>query len=341
MPVPAELRIRRVAVVGTGVIGASWVAAFLAAGLDVVATDPAPGAEARLTEAVERHWPVLTELGLASGASCKRLRFTADLAEALADADFVQENGPEREDFKIDFFARMDALAPPRAILASSSSGLLVSRMQSACARPGRVLLGHPFNPPHLIPLVEVIGGERTDAASIDRAMAFYAAIGKRPIRIRKEVKGHVANRLQAALWREAFHLAAEGVASVEDIDTAIAHGPGLRWALLGPFMALDLSGGEGGMAHLLDHLGGPIEQWWLDLGAPRMTPEVKAAVIAGTAAARHAPRADIEAARDRLLIGLLQAKARLGEPNAPAGGTGTGAATAAPAGLASPCTPA
>ncbi|WP_085318253.1 3-hydroxyacyl-CoA dehydrogenase NAD-binding domain-containing protein [Derxia lacustris] len=310
--------IRRVAVVGTGVIGASWAACFLAAGLDVTATDPAPDAEAKLRAAVARHWPVLTQLGLAPGASPERLRFDADLGAALADADFVQENGPEREDFKIDFFARMDALAPPEAILASSSSGLLVSRVQSACRHPERVVLGHPFNPPHLIPLVEVIGGERTSEACVERAMAFYAGIGKRPIRIRKEVKGHVANRLQAALWREAFHLAEQGVASVADIDTAIAQGPGLRWALLGPFMNLHLSGGAGGMAHLLDHLGGPIEQWWLDLGDPRMTPALKAAVVAGVAEAQQQPRERIEAARDALLIELLRARTRLGEPNRP-----------------------
>jgi 3-hydroxyacyl-CoA dehydrogenase len=306
--------VRRVAVVGTGVIGASWAAWFLAQGLDVDATDPSPGAEARLREAVAQHWPTLERFGLAQGASMERLRFHASLEDALRDADFVQENGPERLDFKIDLFRRMDAAAPLHAILASSSSGLTVSGMQSGCAHPERVVLGHPFNPPHLIPLVEVIGGERTSADAVERAMAFYAAIGKRPIHVKREVKGHIANRLQAALWREAFHLVNEGVASVADIDTAIAHGPGLRWAVMGPFMNLHLSGGAGGIAHVLAHLGGPIEDWWKDLGAPLMTEELKAKVADGVAEELGARRvAELESARDVLLLNLIRAKADTG----------------------------
>ncbi len=226
----------------------------------------------------------------------------------------MQENGPERMDFKIDLFRRMDAAAPPDTILASSSSGLAISGVQSGCAHPQRVVLGHPFNPPHLIPLVEVIGGEQTSAEAIERTMAFYAAIGKRPIHVKREVKGHIANRLQAALWREAFHLVNEGVASVADIDTAIAHGPGLRWAVMGPFMNLHLSGGAGGIEHVLAHLGGPIEDWWKDLGAPSMTADLKQKVTRGRGRANWAharDRADLEAARDTLLLNLIRAKAR------------------------------
>ncbi|MDR6534490.1 3-hydroxyacyl-CoA dehydrogenase NAD-binding domain-containing protein [Variovorax soli] len=306
--------IARVAVVGTGVIGASWAAWFLAQGLDVEATDPSPGAEARLREAVAQHWPTLERFGLAEGASADRLRFHAALEDALREADFVQENGPERLDFKIDLFRRMDAAAPLHAILASSSSGLTVSGMQSGCAHPERVVLGHPFNPPHLIPLVEVIGGERTSAEAVERAMAFYAAIGKRPIHVKREVKGHIANRLQAALWREAFHLVEQGVASVADIDTAISQGPGLRWAVMGPFMNLHLSGGAGGIAHVLAHLGGPIEDWWKDLGSPLMTAELKQQVAEGVAAAlgdRH--ERELERARDALLLNLIRAKSASG----------------------------
>jgi carnitine 3-dehydrogenase len=306
--------ITRVAVVGTGVIGASWAAWFLARGLDVDATDPSQGAEARLREAVAQHWPTLERFGLAQGASVERLRFHASLEDALREADFVQENGPERLDFKIDLFRRMDAAAPLHAILASSSSGLTVSGMQSGCAHPERVVLGHPFNPPHLIPLVEVIGGERTSADAVERAMAFYAAIGKRPIHVKREVKGHIANRLQAALWREAFHLVEQGVASVADIDTAISHGPGLRWAVMGPFMNLHLSGGAGGIAHVLAHLGGPIEDWWKDLGSPAMTEALKQQVAAGVAAElgeRH--ESELERTRDTLLLNLIRAKAASG----------------------------
>jgi carnitine 3-dehydrogenase len=300
-----------IGVVGTGVIGASWAAYFLARGFEVSASDPMPGAEARLREAVRAHWPILEQMGLADGASPDRLRFSADLMEALAGVDFVQENGPEREDLKLALFREMDALLPADVILASSSSGLLMSRVQEACAHPERVVLGHPFNPPHMIPLVEVIGGALTSNETVERAMAFYAAIGKRPIHVRKEVPGHIANRLQAALWREAFHLVEQGVASVADIDTAIAYGPGLRWALMGPFLNMHLSGGAGGMRHMLDHLGGPIESWWADLGTPTLTEALKEQICAGVddaLAGREA--AALAPARDALLAGLIEAKA-------------------------------
>ena len=304
--------IRHVAVVGTGVIGASWAAFFLARGLDVTATDPAPGAEQRLREAVQRHWPTMQRMGLVDGASPGRLRFDAELERALDGCDFVQESGPERADFKADLYARMDAATPPQVLLASSSSGLPVSGMQVRCKTPQRVVLGHPFNPPHLIPLVEVGGGDATSPDSIQRAMDFYAALGKRPIHVRCEIAGHIANRLQAALWREAFHLVEQGVASVSDIDTAIAHGPGLRWALMGPFMNLHLSGGQGGMQHLLEHLGGPIESWWRDLGNPAMTAALKDSVVQGVAEARGMRREEeLERTRDELLTDLIRAKAQ------------------------------
>lgn len=302
--------ISRVAVVATGVIGASWVAHFLAHGLDVVAHDPAPGAEARLRDEVARHWPVLARLGLVPGASQDRLVFEPDLERALEGVQFVQENGPEREDFKQTLFARMDACLPADVILATSSSGLPITKIQAHCRHPERVVLGHPFNPPHLVPLVEVVGGEETSAETVERTLAFYRAIGKQPIHGRREVPGHIANRLQAALWREAFHLVDQGVATVADIDAAIAHGPGLRWALLGPFANLHLSGGAGGIEHLLAHLGGPIESWWDDLGTPRMTPQLKAKVARQVAEALgDQPIASIQAARDDLLVALLQGK--------------------------------
>ena len=302
--------VKRVAVVATGVIGASWAAYFLARGLDVAATDPSPGAEERLREVVAAHWPTLERQGLAPGASLARLAFQARLEDAVAHADFVQESGPERADFKAELFRQIDAAAPAHAILASSSSGLSVTAMQALCARPDRVVLGHPFNPPHMIPLVEVGGGEQTAPESIARAMAFYTAIGKRPIHVRREIKGHIANRLQAALWREAFHLVNEGVAKVADIDTAIAHGPGLRWALMGPFMNLHLSGGAGGVAHVLAHLGGPIESWWQDLGAPAMTDALKQQVAQGVAEELgQRTTEDLARTRDALLLDLLRAK--------------------------------
>jgi 3-hydroxyacyl-CoA dehydrogenase len=304
--------IGRVAIVGTGVIGASWAAHFLAHGLDVVATDPAPGAEDRLRADVAAHWPVLEGLGLAEGASPERLRFVADPGDAVADADFVQENGPEREDVKHALFAVLDQATRPDVILASSSSGMLPTTIARGCpAHPERVVIGHPFNPPHLIPLVEVVPGEQTSPGTVDRAVAFYTAVGKRPIRLRQELPGHVANRLQAALWQEAYSLVERGVATVADIDTAISHGPGLRWAVLGPFANQHLSGGPGGLAHILEHLGPPTERWWRDLGQVTLTPELSTTLVAGVDAELDGvDQAALVADRDAVLTQLLAAKA-------------------------------
>jgi carnitine 3-dehydrogenase len=302
--------VQRVAVVGTGVIGASWAAHFLAHGLDVTATDPSPGAEERLRSDVAAIWPTLTP---AAGGSPERLAFTSDVAAAVADADFVQENGPEREDVKHEVFAVLDTAARPDVVLASSSSGLLPSVIARGCPRhPERVVIGHPFNPPHLIPLVEVVPGERTSEQAVEAALAFYTAVGKKPIRLRQELPGHVANRLQAALWQEAYSLVERGVATVADIDTAIAHGPGLRWAVLGPFANQHLSGGPGGIAHVLEHLGPPTEAWWRDLGQVTLTPELVAKLVAGVdEELAGVDPAELIARRDAVLTALLDAKAR------------------------------
>lgn len=307
MPAPRE----RIAVVGTGVIGASWAACFLANGYDVAATDPAPDAERRLRSLVDTYWPTLERMGLKEGASRERLSFHTDLPDAVEGAFFIQESGPERLDIKRDTIRQIDAAASDAALIASSSSGIPVSAFQEAARHPERVLLGHPFNPPHLIPLVEVVGGKATSSEALDRAMAFYAAIGKKPIMIQKEVKGHIANRLQAALWREAMYLVEQGVASVSDIDAAIAHGPGLRWALLGPFMNLQLSGGPGGMAHFLEHLGPPVEEWWADLGQVKLNPELNRTLVDGVnEEIGSADLAEIVAQRDDALLALMQLKA-------------------------------
>ncbi len=302
----------KIAVVGTGVIGASWAAQFLAYGHDVVATDPAPGAEERLRADVAAHWPVLEPV---AGASPDRLTFTADPAAAAAEADFVQENGPEREDVQHALYAALDEAARPDVVLASSSSGMLPTVIARGCPRhPERVVIGHPFNPPHLIPLVEVVPGEKTDEETVERALAFYTAVGKKPIRLRQELPGHVANRLQAALWQEAYSLVERGVATVADIDTAISHGPGLRWAVIGPFLTQHLSGGPGGIAHNLEHLGPPIEAWWRDLGQVTITPELIAKLAAGVDdELAGVDPAELIARRDAVLTALLAAKARTG----------------------------
>lgn len=301
----------KVAIIGTGVIGASWAVCFLARGFDVTSWDPAPDSHTRLLDQVERQWPGAQALGLADGASPRRLRGCATLEEAVTDAGFVQENAPEQLELKRSLFAALDAAAPAGAILASSSSGIPASMFQDACRHPERVLIGHPFNPPHLIPLVEVVGGERTSPQAVQAAMAFYRKAGKRPVHIRKELPGFVTNRLQAALWREAYGLVHAGVISVEDIDTAIANGPGLRWALLGPFATQALSGGSGGMPQLLKHLGPAMDGYWQTLLPTRLTPEVVAAVLEGTQQEMGDwDMAAVERERDELLVMLLRAKA-------------------------------
>jgi 3-hydroxyacyl-CoA dehydrogenase len=303
-----DSEIRRVAIVGTGVIGASWAACFLAHGLDVVATDPAPGAEAALRKYVETAWPDLVKFGLTPGASRDRLSFTADFKAAVGDADLVQENGPEREAFKVKLFADIDASTRPTAILASSSSGLTMSRIQTDCKHPERTVIGHPFTPPHLVPLVEVVGGSKTSPETIQRALAFYAKMGRRPIHIRKEVKGHVGNRLQAALYREIVHLIDQDVVSVADVDAAVSMGPGLRWALMGPNVLFKLGGGPGGMTHFFEQFTGPMTAWWADLGNPDMRkPELQEKISKGVneeVAGRSFEELSRE--RDQLLIGLL-----------------------------------
>src|SRR5215475_11229738 len=304
--------IRRVAAIGTGTIGASWTAVFLARGLTVSASDPAPGAETFLREFVATAWPSLARLSpLPAEPPWAALTFHTEPEAAVVGAEFVQESAPEREELKRALLTRLDAVLDPEIVIASSSSGLLMSRLQNDCRHPERCVVGHPFNPPHLVPLVEVVGGEKTGSAAIERALAFYTAIGKQPIHIRREVRGHVANRLQAALWREAVHLVAEGVASVADVDTAISAGPGLRWALMGPHLTFHLAGGVGGIGHFLEQFAGPMADWWNDLGTPRLTPELRdrlAAGIAEAVAGRDIP--ELEARRDRFLVDLLALKA-------------------------------
>jgi 3-hydroxyacyl-CoA dehydrogenase len=306
-------QIKHVAVIGTGVIGASWTALFLARGLSVVATDVAPGAEGRLRQYIDEAWPALESLGLAPGASRSNLKFMVDLAPAVAGAELVQENGPERIDFKMSLYRQLDGLLPPTAIIASSSSGLTMSEIQSGCpAHPERCVIGHPFNPPHLIPLVEIVGGRKTSEDTIQRVTDFYTALGKRTIRLHKEVPGHVANRLQAALWREIVHLVGEGVVNVADADTAVCWGPGLRWGVMGPTLLFHLGGGQGGIEHFFDQFTGPMTAWWKALGNPQLTAEVRETIVAGVLQEAGMRSLDALATqRDAVLLGLLKLRAK------------------------------
>jgi 3-hydroxyacyl-CoA dehydrogenase len=312
--------IRRISIVGTGVIGASWAALFLAKGLDVVATDPAPNAETRLRGFVASAWPALTRLGLSAGASQSRLKFTSDLAEALASADLVQENGPERIDFKQKLYGQLDELLAPDVIIASSSSGLTMSEIQKGAAtHPERCVIAHPFNPPHLIPLVEIVGGAKTSEETIRRASEFYTSIGQRTVRLNKEMPGHVANRLQAALAREVYYLVAEGIVSAADVDTALSWGPGLRWGVMGNMMLNHLGGGPGGIEHFFHQFAGPTTAWWKTLGAPVLTPEVQKKLIDSVHAEVGSRTIEaLEAERDEVLLGLVELRTKRSETAVP-----------------------
>jgi 3-hydroxyacyl-CoA dehydrogenase len=311
--------VRRIAIIGTGAIGASWTALFLAKGLDVIATDIAPDAEAALKRFVQTAWPALERLGLAPGASQSKLSFTADMPAAVRAADFVQENGPERIDFKKKLYRELDEMLAPEVIIASSSSGLTMSEIQSACRlHPERCVIGHPFNPPHLVPLVEIVGGKLTSEATIQRAAQFYTALGKQTVRLRKEVPGHVANRLQAALAREVYYLVAEDVVSVADVDKALCWGPGLRWGIMGNMMLNHLGGGPGGIERFFEQFTGPMTAWWKVLGSPELTPEVRRKLIAGLhAEVGTRTVSELEAQRDEILLGLLELRARYETPAA------------------------
>jgi 3-hydroxyacyl-CoA dehydrogenase len=312
---------RRIAIIGTGVIGASWTALFLAKGLDVIATDIAPDAETSLRRFVKAAWPALERLGLAPGASQSRLAFTADLPAAVRAADFVQENGPERIEFKQNLYRQLDELLSADVIIASSSSGLTMSEIQSACRlHPERCVIGHPFNPPHLVPLVEIVGGAKTSEATIERAAEFYTGLGKQAIRLRKEVPGHVANRLQAALAREVYYLVADGVVSAADVDTALCWGPGLRWGIMGNMMLNHLGGGPGGIEHFFQQFTGPMTAWWKVLGQPVLTPEMQKTLIDSVhIEVGSRSISELEAQRDEILLGLIELRKKHDKPPAAA----------------------
>ncbi|MER7811219.1 3-hydroxyacyl-CoA dehydrogenase NAD-binding domain-containing protein [Streptomyces sp900116325] len=320
----AHSPVRRVAIVGTGTIGASWATHYLVRGFDVTATDPSPTAEAALRSYVEAAWDAAASIGLASGASPDRLSFTPELRQAVADADFVQENAPERPELKVPLFADIDDATPPGAIIASSSSGITMSVIQAECRRPERTVIGHPFNPPHIVPLVEVVGGTRTAPATIRETMSFYASIGKKPIHLKKELPGHVANRIQAALYREVVHLVQEGVLDVADSDDAVSWGPGLRWGVMGPHLLWHLGGGEGGIEHFMDTLMTRMVASWQELGTPEFTPELKEKIVGGVLAEAGGRSVDeLAARRDAMLSALLAVRARYdpsGRPSTAAG---------------------
>ncbi|MCA1186195.1 MULTISPECIES: 3-hydroxyacyl-CoA dehydrogenase NAD-binding domain-containing protein [unclassified Saccharopolyspora] len=299
----------RVASLGGGVIGQSWTALFLAAGTEVAVFDPDPQAPQRVRRAVETAWPVLTELGLTDRGGPDRIEFSQDAPTAVDGAGFVQESVPERIGLKHELYAAIEPALDPRAVVASSASGLTLTEMQGGWRDPSRFVLGHPFNPPHLIPLVEVVGNERTGPGAVDRARAFYESVGKVTIELKREVPGHVANRLQAALWREAIHLVNEGVASVEDVDTAVSAGPGLRWAAMGPTLLFHLGAGEGGLTSFGERYADSFNRWFDDLGRPHLDADTVRELVRGLAPTTDAHSVDLLARRrDELITRMIGA---------------------------------
>ena len=308
------MRARTLAIVGAGVIGAGWATRALARGLDVVAWDVAPGWQAKLRASVDNAWPALQRLGLHPGASTDRLRCADTLANACQAADFVQESAPERLSAKRAVLAEIDAVADADVLIASSTSGLLPTQLQADCRHPHRVVVGHPFNPVYVLPLVEVLGGEQTAPESVDRAIAFYTDLGMRPLRVRKEIDGFLSDRLQEALWREALHLVNDDVATPEELDAAITYGPGLRWAFMGTCLAFHMAGGDAGMRHFMHQFGPTLKQPWTRLEAPELSDELIDKMASGTehqAAGRSVK--ELERLRDDCLVSIIEALGRHG----------------------------
>lgn len=301
--------IKTFAALGSGVIGSGWVARALAHGLDVIAWDPAPGAEQALRKRIANAWPALEKQGLAPGAAQDRLRFVSTIEECVRDADFIQESAPERLDLKLDLHAKISAAAKPNAIIGSSTSGLLPSEFYESATHPERCVVGHPFNPVYLLPLVEIVGGQHTAPEAIETAKTIYTALGMRPLHVRKEVPGFIADRLLEALWREALHLVNDGVASTGEIDDAIRFGAGLRWSFMGTFLTYTLAGGDAGMRHFMAQFGPALKLPWTYLPAPELTDKLIDDVVEGTSEQLgDRSIAALERYRDDTLLAVLDA---------------------------------
>ncbi|MEN1966626.1 3-hydroxyacyl-CoA dehydrogenase NAD-binding domain-containing protein [Lentibacillus sp. N15] len=300
---------KQITVVGTGVIGNGWITRFLANGYSVTAFDPDPAAEGKTRNAVQLAWPAMEKMGLADGAAIDNLSFEQDLQKALEQADFVQENVPEREALKRSVIADIDRYAPAEAVIASSTSGILPSTLQADCTyHPERVMVAHPFNPVYLMPLVELVGGEKTAQRYIETAQSFYESMNMKPLIVRQEIEGHIADRLMEAIWRESLHIVNDGVATTEEVDASIIYGPGLRWALMGPFLTLHMGGGKQGMRHLLEQFGPALKLPWTKLEAPELTDELADKVVMGTEGqTKEIEMEQLEERRDQFLIELQQ----------------------------------
>ncbi|MFC6063969.1 3-hydroxyacyl-CoA dehydrogenase family protein [Streptomyces ochraceiscleroticus] len=301
---------RRAAIIGGGVIGISWAGLFLARGIDVVINDPRADIEDLVLAGLDEITPALAELGLPTENLTERLTFEADLATAVADVNIVQENGPERLELKQQIWQTIERAAPAHALLASSTSSIPATAIAKAMQQPERLIVGHPFNPPHLVPLVEIVPGKKTSAATVEQAKAFYTALGKKPQVLRKEVPGFVANRLQSALFRECVHLVAQGVVTEQELDEIVTASIGMRWAVGGPFRTFHLGGGPGGLPHFIEHLGRAMEaNMWPALGNPTFDDTTVATLIdQAREAFGDGTVEELAADRDRAQIALMRA---------------------------------
>ena len=298
-----QQEIKTIALVGGGVIGGGWATRCLANGLNVVVTDPRPESRDYVERMIDEAWPILEAADLIA-ESAGQLSFADNIEAAVAQADFVQENVPEREDLKIAIHQEISENVRADVVIASSSSGLLPSRLQSQCKHPERLLIGHPFAPVYLLPLVEVVGSEQTSSVAVSRAGAFYRSIGMRPLHVRREIEAYIADRLQESLYREALHLIDQGVATVAEIDAAVTGGPGLRWAFMGTFLAWHLGGGPGGMRHTIEQFGPALELPWSHMKAPELTDELKRRIVEGCEdESGDRVFSEMERRRDRCLV--------------------------------------
>lgn len=299
--------VRTVGIAGTGLIGAGWAARLLARGFDVVAYDVSPAAEAKLRAAIDVAWPSILAILPEPKPTVGRLRFTTDLAEMASAADFIHEAAPEREDLKIRLFRDIDAIARPDVIIASSSSGFLPTRLQSECRHPERVIIGHPFNPVYLLPLVETVPGEKTSAVTMDRAGRYFESAGMKVLRLKKEIDGYICDRLQEALWREALHILDKDIGSTGDIDDSIVFSAGMRWAFMGSFLTYHLGGGPGGMRDFIKQFDPTLELPWTDLKFPKWNDALEKRLVEGCEAqAAGRTVAELEAKRNAILVDMM-----------------------------------
>jgi carnitine 3-dehydrogenase len=302
-------QVRRITSLGAGPIGAGWSAGFLARGYQVTAYIHDMAEEASLRSLIDTAWVSLESLGLADGASRDNLRCTSDLAEAVANADFVQESAPEDLDLKQSLYARLGELVAEHVVISSSTSGLPMTDIQARCPSPQRTVVGHPFNPPYLLPLVEVVGGAKTDPEAVNWVVDFYRIAGKAPLALSREIPGFIATRLQEAMWREVLHMIDNDEATVEQIDFAIVNGPGPRWAMMGPCLTYHIGGGEGGMAYCLDQFGPALKLPWTRLEAPELAQELRDRLIAGAdLVAGGRDYAELNRERDLGLVAISKA---------------------------------